>query len=632
MDRTRVIGVAAVLLIPLGGLQARLIHLQLLNRTEFVGDLLAKRRSLDLAMPARGRLLDRHGRVLAQDEWAFDLYVAAEEFERRPEARADLRPLLGAEPAELDEAFERIYQRIEKLMMPRPERERPRIYARERRTPYLLWKGLTREAAAAIETGGMERFPGLVVRESMRRTYPNGPAGAHVLGYLGRASANRAEYDRLLGHLRQRFEELVGEDGVALLNQRGLFQDLLVGREGAERSYEERLRGKPGLLILERDPQTGRKSWTEILAAEPGEDVVLTIDLDVQRDVEAILREAKAESGLPAVATAVVADPATGEIVALASSGGYDPNHFVPPTNVAAVRGYLADAERAPLTNRAVQSAFQVGSTFKIATSIAGLAEGKLDASTIHECRGKYRENLSTTNCWIWNRDRGMHGPLDLAGALERSCNCFYYRVGEDLGLEPLSRWADALGFGRRTGIDLPGEARGYLPSPERHASWRTQDTWSLSIGQHQLLATPLQVTAMMCAVANGGSAVMPHVARGSGAAPVPLGLVPAHLRAVQAGLHAVVHGEHGTARMAELQQAHAAGKTGSAQTTRRPDGTWKPAHAWFAGYLPEEAPRFALVVLMEHGGSGGHAAGPVAAKIAARLTSIDFTTRSKNE
>ncbi len=621
METGRVAVIALLLLLPLGGLEARLIHLQLLDRANVVGDHFARRRSLDLAPAPRGRLLDRNGKVLARDEWAFDLHVVAEEFERRPEARPELERLLGVGPAELDESFERIYQRVEKLMSSRPERERPRIYTRERRTPYLLWKGVPREAAAAIETGGMERFPGLVIRESMRRTYPNGDIGAHVAGYLGRASANEREYDRLLAHLRGCFEELIGEDGVTLLHKRGLFQDLLVGRDGAEKSCEERLRGQPGLMILERDPTTGQKAWTELLPAVPGEDVKLTIDLDLQADVERILRETKTEAGEPALATAIISDPATGEILAMGSSATYDPNAFVPPTNSAAIRGYLADKERYPLASRAVQNAFQLGSIFKIVTSFAGLESGHVNRDTVLPCRGRYRENLSTTNCWIWNKERGQHGDVTLREALEQSCNCYYYRVGEDVGLGPMARWAGALGLGRRTGIDLPGEARGSVPDPATRARWTSQDSWSLSIGQHELTVSPVQVARMMCAVANGGTEVTPHVVLDAALPPpAPLQIPPAYLAAVREGLARAVLGDHGTARAEELRAVNAAGKTGSAQTSKRPDGTWKAPHAWFAGYAPADAPKYAIVVLVEHSGSGGHVAAPVAAKIATRL------------
>lgn len=625
MERSRVLIVSSLLLLPLGGLQLRLLWLQVLNPGGAASDLM--NRSLDLAPAPRGRILDARDRVLAEDVWSFDVHVIVEEFERRPPARAELLALVGRPEPELDAAIEDIYRRIEKLMDKRPERERPRIYARERKTPYPLFRAVSKEAAYAIETGG-EKFPGLVVREGLRRHYPYREIGAHVVGYLGRSSSlgrprqegedpsRDSSFQKLVdrGYFSEGFDELIGEEEVQFLARRGLFDSIMVPLDGIERTYDEKLRGHPGLLILERDPATGRKNWVPLVPPRQGEDLKLSIDIDLQRDVAAILSEARGEDGLAKVASAIIADPHTGSILAMQSNASFDPNAFIPPTRSDEVAQYLK-ASHNPLLNRFAKADLVLGSIFKIVTATAALQDGHVRPHDTFECKGRYREDLPKTNCWIWNKHGGMHGPVAVASALEQSCNCYFYSLGERMPLGHLSAWAERFGFGAKTGIDLPGEGRGRLPIPARYPRWRAGDSYSLFIGQHELTVTPAQVLKMICGVANGGNAVTPHV--GPGEFPVaPLDLRPETLASIREGLKAVVHGERGTAHQTELHLVDAAGKTGSATFNARD----RKAHAWFAGYAPADSPRYAIVVLVEDGGSGGHTAAPLAAKIAARL------------
>ncbi len=625
MDRSRVLLVASLLLLPLGGLEARILWLQVLRPGGAAGDLL--NRSLDLAPAPRGRILDRAGRVLAEDAWSFDLHVVVDEFERRPAAREDLLALVGRPAAELDAALEEIYRRIEKLMHQRPERERPKIYARERKTPYPVFKAISKEAAYAIETGG-EKYPGLVVREGYRRHYPYRENGAHVVGYLGRASGAKerprardgteqpSRFEKLLedGYFSEGFDELIGGEEVDLLARRGLFDSIMLPLDGIERTLDDRLRGHPGLLVLERDPATGKKNWVELVPPRQGEDVTLTIDIELMKDVAAILADARGEDGESKFATAMVADPATGAILAMHSTATFDPNAFIPPTRSEDIKRYLA-AGHNPLLNRFVKSDIVLGSIFKIVTAAAALQQGHIRPGDAFTCNGRFRPELPGTNCWVWNKFGRMHGEVVLESALEQSCNCYFYSLGDRMPLGHVSDWAAKLGFGGRTGIDLPSEWPGKLPRPETHPRWRAGDSYSLYIGQHELTVTPVQTLKMICAIANGGNAVTPHV--GPGDHPVqPTGLRRETVDAIRKGLKAVVHGEHGTAHQTELRLVDAAGKTGSA-TFNKKEGK---SHAWFVGYAPADAPRFAIVVLVEDGGGGGHTAAPLAARIATRL------------
>jgi penicillin-binding protein 2 len=632
MERSRVLIVASLLLLPLGGLEARILWLQVIKPGGAAGDLL--NRSLDLAPAPRGRILDRAGRVLAEDVWSFDLHIVVEEFERRPAAREDLLALLGRPAAELDAGLEEIFRRVEKLMTQRPERERPKIYARERKTPYPLFKAITREAAYTIETNP-DRFPGCVVREGLRRTYPYREIGAHVVGYLGRASGarepqrNRAgevtgpsRFDRLLeeGYFSEGFDELVGDEEVKLLAGRGLFDTIMLPLDGVERTHDDRLRGHSGLLVLERDPQTGKKNWVELVPPRQGGDLELTLDIELQKDVAAILADARGEDGEPKIATALVADPATGAILAMQTNASFDPNAFIPPTRSDDIRRYLS-APANPLLNRFVKSDLVLGSIFKIVTATAALQQGHVRPQDTFTCNGRYRPDLPNTNCWVWNKFNRMHGEMNLASALEQSCNCYFYSLGERMPLGHLSDWAGRLGFGERTGIDLPSEWGGKLPRPDRYPRWRAGDSYSLFIGQHELTVTPVQVLKMICAIANGGNAVTPHV--GPGDHPTTsLGIRPEALAAIREGLKAVVHGDQGTAHQTELRNVDAAGKTGSATFNVQ----YHKSHAWFAGYAPADNPKFAIVVLVEDGGSGGHTAAPLAARIVNRLVATAET------
>jgi penicillin-binding protein 2 len=601
MDRSRVLVLLILALLPLGALEARLLQLQILDPGEYVGDLTSRRSTVDLARARRGRILDRHGRVLAEDQRCFDAYLVLEEYEKSPWPLETLLPLSADEARQ---EIEDIYARIERQLHRRPPHERRRLYARERRTPYLLCRDVSFESALAIETAP-RRFPGVLIKESLKRVYPFKSVASHVVGYLGRVTANEKEFQDLLqdGYFYEGFQEIIGSDGIVQLYRRGAFHEELIGRAGIERSYDARLRGRSGLVVIERDPATGHKNVIELKPAEAGEDVELTLDAELQAHVEAVLAG-------PLHAAAVVLEPETGGVLALASNRGFDPNDFSPPGNAAAIRRVLGDADGKPLQSRAFAQQYQLGSIFKVVTSAAGLEEGKVRAEELLPCRGKFDERLARFNCWIWNEFRGMHHELTLHEALERSCNCYYYELGRRCGMETVAKWARALGFGAPTGLDLPGEAAGRVPD---RARWEN-DVLSFAIGQHELMVTPIQAAVLLAAIANGGRIVTPHLRRAETPAPRPSGLSPTTIQEIRRGLYDVVHAPQGTAHRTELKRFAAAGKTSTAQA-----GGGR-THAWFGGYAPHDAPRYVVVVFVENGGHGGEAAGPPAARILERL------------
>lgn len=595
MDRSRLAAVLALLLLPLGALEARLLHLQILQEPGPAGEI---RQSVHVSRAMRGRLLDARGRVLAEDVRSFDAYIVLEEFERAPWAVADL---LGLPPEELRQDIDRVYERIERQIKRRPPAEHRILIRRELRTPYLLARNIPFEAALRIETAP-QAHPGLVIRESLRRRYPFGPLAAHLTGYLGRITANEEEYRDYLqsNKLQDGMEEHIGQDGIAKLFRRGVFQDEMIGRQGGERSFDEDLRGKLGLYVLERQAGSGAQEISELLPATPGRDVELTADLDLQRHADAVLAG-------PHHASAVVLDVRTGAVLLLASNRTYDPNAFIPPGQASELRRWFGDTDGRPMQSRAFAQHFQIGSVFKVVSSVAALEEKLLQPGEMLPCRGKFDESVRSLNCWIWNEFRGMHGEVSLRQALEQSCNCFYYELGRRLDMEPLLRWARAFGFGDRTGLDLPYEVPGRLPQ-RRHTR---NDPLMLSIGQGDFMATPIQAAVLMAALANGGTRVVPHLRRDAAPRGQSIPISAATLQAVRQGLYDVTHGSRGTSRNTRLRDFKAVGKTGSAQA-----GAGRESHAWFAGYAPYDEPEVAVAVFVANAGHGGDTAAPLAARL----------------
>lgn len=598
MDRGRVTLLLFLFLAPFGGLQARLIQMQVSDPEAFIGDR-SRRSHLEVVQPPRGKVLDVHGETIAENRRSFDCYLVLEEHDRDPDA---LRTLLGIPREEFDRKVEEIYRKIERVIQRRPRKEWRALYRRERRTPYLLKRDIDFEHAMAIETAP-DLYAGGVVRKSLKRIYPHGQAGCHLVGYLGLPDG--PEFDRLRdgGYYTEGFEEVVDGDDVTRLFRTGTFHDELIGKAGLERRYNDDLRGRHGLAVLERAPGTSDKTLIVLKPAEPGRDLELTVDIRIQAEAERIL------SGLPYHAAAVVLAPDTGAVVALASNRLFDPNAFTPPRkegDSARVTAALNDTAGKPLMSRAFQQQYQLGSIFKVVTSIAGIEEGHVTPEELLPCRGQFMPGVSFFNCWIWNNYRGQHGELHVAQALERSCNCYYYEVARRTGLIWIAKWAFKTGYGRKTGLDLPGEAEGAVP---RQNQWRN-DALSLAIGQHNLMVSPLQAAVMMAVVANGGYRVTPHLNRRLAPEPKPTGIAPTTIEAVQHGLIDVVNGSQGTARSAGLGEYKVAGKTSTAQAGKRGN------HAWFAGYAPYDDPRYVVVVFVEYGGHGGETAAPPAREI----------------
>lgn len=475
---------------------------------------------------------------------------------------------------------------------PRPALEEPLIL-KEELDHHEIVGGLPLAAAAEIESHP-ERFPGTRVRLSGRREYPLGTTAAHIVGF--------------------RFNDDVARSGVLTSTSSG--------QAGIERSYERHLRGIDGLRRIWQD-RRGETVRTEVVKeARVGRDVVLNLDCGLQTEIEHVLDKALTrirstpEAAVPASAggSIVVLDLRSGAVLASASAPRFDLNQAA--NRDASLWDGLAEDAATPMFNRVISAALPPGSVFKTVTAAAILQSDKIDPDEPFDCVG-YLNRKDRHRDYIFTHFGVGHGPTTLTTALAESCNVYFFRAARLLGPQPMLTWAERFGFGQRTGIDLPSESSGNLPSNAAGA-----DALGISIGQADVTATPLQVVRATAAIANGGRLVTPHVVRGSG--PVrddsesvrPLlrshmieQLEPVHLDRMREGLEQVVSHPRGSGYKT-VRHAHIdiAGKTGTAEV-----GGDRPDHAWFAGYAPADDPQYAFVVVLENAGSGGQAAGPVA-------------------
>jgi penicillin-binding protein 2 len=434
---------------------------------------------------------------------------------------------------------------------------------------------------------------GLTLRAIYVRTYPQGPLAGQVVGYTGRTSR---ESTRIL----QNNEPLWPESE---------------GREGLEQTFDDQLRGKPGQLNLTFD-KDGNKSGERIAAPpEPGYNVVTTLDVDIQRLAEKILQK-RAKRG-----AIVVMDPNTGDVLALASWPTIDPNDFVPTISEEKFQK-IANDPNIPMLPRAYRSAYPPGSTFKMFVGVAGFETHAINPTDEFDCPPA----LDVGNLVFRNWKKTDAGDLNFRQALEQSCNTWFYQAGQKIGARALVSWAKRFGLGARTGILLNGEADGRIPTDEYmeqtyHRHILGGDLANLSIGQGDILISPLQMAQAMGALANGGIVYQARIVRQvqtlnnevvyvyNPRAKDILKLSPVTIEELRKGMMEVVSGANGTGGAAELKNVKVAGKTGTAQ--------WGPKKkertaAWFAGFAPADGnPRYAFAALYEgapgemaHGGA----------------------------
>jgi penicillin-binding protein 2 len=444
------------------------------------------------------------------------------------------------------------------------------------------------EDVAALEARRLE-LPEVAVDVVPLRSYPLASAAAHALGRVGEITERQIE--------SQEFE--------------GLEAGALVGQAGLESQYNRSLMGRDGfrrVVVNSRGVEVGEAERQPPL---DGPSLTLTLDSALQTAAE------QAFAGR--AGSAVALEPETGEILAMTSVPAYDPNTFTTGVD-AALWGKLSTDSATPLMDRVIQGQYAPGSVFKIVMATAGLEEGVISPSTTFYCPG----HLSVYNTVFRCARAAGHGLVNAQQALAQSCNVFFYQLGIRLEISRIAAWAKKMGLGAPTGVDLPHELGGLVPSPEwkqrtQRVQWYGGETVSVAIGQGQLSVTPLQLARLAALIANGGRLVRPHLVRSVGGVPIPsepppdLGLKPETLAVIRAGMKDVVAG--GTGWRARLEGVSVSGKTGSAQVVAKARLEKNPSlvaivpHGWFVAFAPSEAPRIALAVLVEHGGSGGEAA-----------------------
>ncbi len=542
----------------------------------------------------RGIIYDRHGAQLVMNRPLWTLQV-----------------IPGGLPADARERTAELARVAQLAGVPEDDLRGRLARAADLYLPVDVKEGLDERQAEAIQER-LPDLPGAQLASTPVRTYVDPQDFAHVLGYVNRLDAD--EYARLA--------------------PLGYQPDDSAGKAGVEAGLETLLRGRPGWADVETSA-TGLAART--LRREqptPGDSVYLSIDANLQRVAGDALREAIAKAGVRAGA-AVVADPQTGELLALVSVPTYDSNHFTQGISSAEYRDLLADPAK-PLYDRALAGLYPPGSTFKMITAAAALQEGAISERTTLGCPAAIRYGG-----WSYANWAGYDmGPMNVEKAIAVSCDTFFYAVAERLGDLTLARYARSFGYGRSPQIEIPGAAAGLVPDEDWlqqlcrtdqsvSCHWNPGETLTMGIGQSALLTTPLIQAMYVSALANRGTLLRPAVvdrvldpagrvvetAESQVAGQIPVS--PANLEAVRRGMRMCLDDPHGTGYLFRLDHfAHDGGcKTGTAQFGG--SGTGLPTHAWFTFFSPYADPEIAIVVLVEAGGEGDQVAEPVAVRIA---------------
>jgi penicillin-binding protein 2 len=534
-------------------------------------------RTLALRAP-RGMLFDRTGRPLVENRHGFNISLVREQARDIPGTLQKLAEIAGADEAALRDAVQR------------HERE-PRY------RPIVLIPDASMEQVTAVLARRVE-LPALMVEQVPTRNYPDAALAAHLFGYVGEvteAQLARAGNDLQSG-------DLVGQAGLELM-----YNQLLMGENGARRVVVNSA-GREIRTLEEEPPSEGKR-------------LQLTLDYDVQRAAEDGFK------GLGYNGAAVVLDPRNGEVLAFTSVPAYDPNAFAAGIDRRTWAALNTNALR-PLQDRAIQGRYSPGSTFKMAVATAALEEGLITPDFRVHCAGGANFYGRTFRCW----KRGGHGSVNLRQAIEQSCDVFFYTVGNMLGVDRIHKWSVALGLGVKSGLDLPNEVLGIVPSTawkkaKTGEKWYAGETISVSIGQGQVTVTPVSMAVYMATLANGGTRVTPHLLKavddGHGWKPVPapppqgtVTMRPETIKAVHDGMWMVVNGA-GTGGNARLVGYDVSGKTGTAQVISleaaralrgRTDLDLRD-NGWFVFFAPRDNPEIAGVVFAEHGEHGTNAA-----------------------
>lgn len=580
--------VASVILIALAtlGLGVRLVYLQVVGHDHYATLSRDNRVKISPLPPTRGIIFDRNGEVLADNIPTYSLEIIPEQVPDLDASLAELKKLLNLSDEEIQRfiSLRRRHKGFESI-------------------PLRLQLSEEEIARFAVK---MPHFPGVEIRARLLRTYPYGVLTSHVVGYVGRIS--EAE----LQHIDPSVYS-------------GTYH---IGKSGVEKTYESVLHGKTGYEELETNVQ-GR-SINVLGQVEPLAGAELHLSLDIQ-----LQRVAHAAMGIYNGAV-VALEPASGQVLAMLSNPGFDPNPFIQGIRRAEYEALQASPDR-PLYNRVLRGIYPPGSTVKPFMALAGLESGQINPTRRVFCPGYYRLPNSEHKYRDWSKFG--HGSVDVKQAVTQSCDVFFYDLALHLGIDRMNEHLRAFGFGEKSGVDLDGEKSGIYPSQEwkrknRKQPWYPGETLIAGIGQGYVQVTPMQLVRAVAILANQGKIVEPRVVKYMKSPtevenPYPIhktGTVPmtdANWRTVVDAMIDVVHSQRGTAKgIAPGLTYQVAGKTGTAQVfTVHQDQDYKHMkvqdklkdHAWFIAFAPAEKPRIAIAVIAENGGHGGSVAAPIA-------------------
>jgi penicillin-binding protein 2 len=544
-----------------------------------------KNRIREAVIPApRGLITDRQGIILVKNIGSFKTSLVREN-------TTDLERSYGVISRLLGLPLEELKKRVAKYSAMPPFKPLP------------LKENLSLEEVAQVDARRLE-MPELLIETEPKRQYPFGSFAVHVLGYLQEISTEELRSRRYP-------DSRLGD---------------LIGKMGLEAEYEPFLKGRNGRTMEVVDSLGRKQGELEKTVPQTSPSLQLNLDFDLQKKAESLL--AGKEGALVAL------DPRTGKVLAMASSPTFEPNKFINRFTPEEWQTVVRDPAT-PLENRVIRGLYSPGSIFKLTMSLAALNLDVINEQTRFFCGGEVTFYGEQFSCWA----PGGHGSLDLTSAIRESCNIYFYNLGKRMRIEDIARQAQLYGFGQLTGIDLPGEKEGLVPSPEwkktrRKATWYPGETISVAIGQGPLLVTPLQVAAHTAFIANRGRKIVPHLLNSA----TPLrrefsspegtdfllrtGLRRTAFDKVIKGMWESVNRE-GTGKAAVIEGFDVCGKTGSTQTISAETAERLAqrkievkTHSWFTGFAPKDKPEVVVTVLVEYGGGGGATAAPLARQL----------------
>lgn len=579
-------------------LAVRLFYMQVISYDKFK-TLSENNRIRIIRLPAdRGFIKDVKGRLLVKNSPSYELKIVKEDVK-------DLNAILDklSKVLPIDKAY--AIKQVEKSYLYEPA---------------VILRGLSVNQVAQIMEHS-DDYAGVEIGLEAVRSYSDSLAFSHILGYLSEVNE----------------QELKDTDYYRSGD--------MIGKTGIEKMYEEQLRGVDGARQVEVDSY-GRP--IDILSEKnsvPGENITLTVDADIQTFMHRLMQDKKG--------AIVVMDINNFNVLGLYSAPTYDLNYFTPFATTQQRMSVMRDPNK-PLLNRAIEGRYPPGSVFKVLMAVVGLMEHKINPGSTFTCSGAMQYGNFKYKCW----KKDGHGTINLIGAIEQSCDVYFYNLGLILGIDPISEYAEKLSLGHKTGIPLPNEKSGFFPSRQwkkevRHEAWYPGETIITSIGQGYIATTPIQIAVMLGGLFNGGYVYTPNLVRyfentvtGQVTEP-PKTLVNKVVvskwaeKAVMEGMRRVVEGDHATGYRAKVPGVHIGGKTGTAQVVslKRTEDMDEDAiperyrdHSWFAAVFPVNNPRYVAVAMIEHGGAGSKGAAPIVGALVNKMADLGYVRRETGQ